>query len=176
MRWLRRTKEANILTDYSRVADAVHLRRAATDSQTSREVSVESLRAARSYRPAERLEEVTEQTREFVEDSKQTPRTFGKDWIPPLRLEHDKDVKPETLVKVFLTANLFAGAWLLTARFLGIRFGDLLVVWCAVIASALQVGVSLQCWERSPRLCAAGVLVGLIVGAFGCEFLVGHEW
>src|SRR5690348_347433 len=107
MRWLRRTKEANILTDYSQVADAVHLRHAARDSEASREVSVESLREVRSYRPTERLEEVAEQTRGFVEDSKQTPRTFGEDWMPP---PARKPVGILTLAGIAMGVNILAAS------------------------------------------------------------------
>jgi hypothetical protein len=179
VRWLRRAKKPNVLTDYRRVSEAVHVKRAEREGnlEASREATSEVERAVRSYQPDQQLAVVRKRIRGFEEHSRETPRTFGEDWIPPAR----RPIEPETVeearaaAKVFLAVNLPFGALLLTSRFLWGRFpGDLVFVWCGVIACALQISVSLLCWERKRWLCVAGVSVGLIVFTFGCDFLVRH--
>jgi len=85
MRWLRRAKTPSVLTDYRRVSDAVHSRRAEheRDPAALPSNSAEARRAVRSYRPDQRLRGVRERTLEFAEHSADTPRTFGEDSLLP---------------------------------------------------------------------------------------------
>jgi hypothetical protein len=136
MRWLRRAKKPCVLTDYRRVSDAVRERRAAIESDPSvlRTSSTEASRTARAYRPKERIRRVSKHARQFVEDSRETPREFSKDCIPSFEFE---DLKLESRI---LPALLVAG----NLGVIGVELG-VLIQMAKHGTSALEFTLSICC-------------------------------
>jgi hypothetical protein len=172
MRWLRRSKSPIVLTDFRRVSDAIQVQRAKRERnpEGSRESADESWRAVRSYRPNQRLGGVLDRTREFVEDSKATPRTFGEDWVPPPPTIPTGQVE---VVQIALTLfALAAGALAFAAFLLRVSPGDLTpMLWVFVLESALLTTISVVGWKGARRLSSVGLLFGILGLAAGCDFL-----
>jgi hypothetical protein len=169
MRWLRRSKKANVLTDYRQVGDTVRaVRKCGSATQMS---SAEALQAARSYRPKQRLSGVSERIRGFVEHSRDTPRDVGADWKEPIPWE------PRCVVALAAAMNSFVfvlvisetrGAWDFSL--------DLslytIYLWLGIAFVACEVAVAIRMWKSVWQLPRAelfgGALVGMVAAAYCC--------